>query len=256
MSRANAFLVHLSLSTAVLGATFAVVFFVWYPQPYFEVVGAWYLIRILFFVAIVLGPLLTLIIFKPGKWGLKFDLWFIAFVQVASLVYGTAIIYEQRPYFLVFSVDRFELVAAKGLDLSQLKYDVLKEKPWNGAVHVFAQFPEDPEEAARFMNEVFYDGKPDLERRPEYWHPYADHAGDVAAKARNIEHLLEEDDATAAKASHLIEKYQAEHSELGYVPLLGRTSNFSLILDTETGEQLDVVDIDPYQLFIGNQTRP
>ena len=93
MSRLRAFLVHLSLSAAVVGSVFAVVFLVWYPESYFEVVGAWYLVRILFIVQIVLGPLLTFIVFKPGKPGLKFDLSVIALVQVVALVYGTVVIY-------------------------------------------------------------------------------------------------------------------------------------------------------------------
>ena len=122
MSRLQAFLVHLSLSAAVVGSGFAIVFFIWYPQPYFEVVGAWYLIRILFIVDVVLGPLLTFIVFKPGKPGLKFDLTVIALVQVAALMYGATIIYQERPYYLVFAVDRFELVARKDLDLSGIKY--------------------------------------------------------------------------------------------------------------------------------------
>jgi len=44
---------------------------------------------------------------------------------------------------------------------------------------------------------------------------------DAATKARNIEQLLEEADATAAKALQLIDKYQAELSGLDYLPLLG-----------------------------------
>ena len=74
MNRLRAFLIHLTILAAFLGATFAVIYFVWYPEPYFEIVGAWYLVRIFLVVNIVVGPLLTLIIFKPGKWGLRFDL--------------------------------------------------------------------------------------------------------------------------------------------------------------------------------------
>jgi len=255
MSRKNAFLIHMALSTLVLGAVFALVLFVWYPRPYFRIVDAWYLIRILFFVAFVAGPLLTLIVFKPGKWGLKFDLWFIAIVQVSSLAYGAVTLYQQRPYFMVFSVDRFELIPAKNLDMSQLQYESLKEKPWIGTVPVFAQLPEDPEEASRFMDEVFFDGKRDLEGRPEYWHPYADHALDVASKARDIEQLLGEGEKIADLAMQVIERHQGSHQQLGFVPLIGRTSSFSMVLDMQTGEQLQILEIDPYKLSIDKQAQ-
>lgn len=249
MSRLRAFLVHLSLSVAIVGSVFAVVFFVWYPQPYFEVVGAWYLIRILIIVDVVLGPLLTFIIFKAGKPGLKFDLTVIALVQVAALFYGTAIVYQERPYYLVFSVDRFELVARKNVDVAEITYGELKEKPWIGAIMVFARLPDDPEVMARFTEEVIFEGKPDLERRPEFWHPYADFASDALARARDLNEMLEKDERTAAIGAVLIEKYQADHAKLGYLPLLGRTSNFTIVLDMETGEHLEVLDIDPYQLI-------
>ena len=250
MSRLRAFLVHLSLSAAVVGSGFAIVFFIWYPQPYFEVVGAWYLIRILFIVDVVLGPLLTFIVFKPGKPGLKFDLTVIALVQVAALIYGGNIIYQERPYYLVFAVDRFELVPRKDLDLSTIKYDVLKEKPWLGTVPVFARLPEDPEVLSKFTQEVMFEGKPDLERRTEFWHPYDQFASEAPAQARDLHELLKDDEITAGKAAPVITRLEADHARLGYLPLLGRTENFAIVLDIETGEQLEVLDVDPYQLII------
>lgn len=256
MSRLRAFLVHLSLSATVVGCVFAVIFFLWYPRPYFEVVGAWYLVRLLFIVNVILGPLLTLIIFKAGKPGLKFDLTVIALIQVAALAYGTTVIYQDRPYYLVFSVDRFEVVVKQDVDVTQIKYDALKEKPWIGTVKVFARLPDDPAALSKFTEEVVFEGKPDLERRPEFWHPYADHARDASAQAVRIEVLLRDDEDVAGRASRIIEKHQDDHARLGYVPLLGRTSTFAIVLDMDTGEQLEVLDIDPYQLIIDRQARP
>ena len=253
MSRLRAFLVHLSLSAVVVGIAFAIVFFVWYPQPYFEVVGAWYLIRILFIVDVVLGPLLTFIVFKAGKPGLKFDLTVIALVQVAALIYGGTIIYQERPYYMVFAVDRFELLSRKGLDLSNIKYDALKEKPWIATIPVFARLPDDPEALSKFTEEVIFEGKPDLERRTEFWHPYDQFASEARARARDFRELLNDDEVTATKAESLIHKYEADHARLGYLPLVGRTENFAIVLDMETGEQLDVLDVDPYQLIINRK---
>ena len=253
MTRLRAFLVHLSLSAVVVGIAFAIVFFIWYPQPYFDVVGAWYLIRILFIVDVVLGPLLTFIVFKPGKAGLKFDLAVIALVQVSALIYGGTIIFQERPYYMVLAVDRFELVPRKDLDLSNIKYDALKEKTWIGTIPVFARLPEDPEALSRFTEEVMFEGKPDLERRTEFWHPYDQFASEAPAQARDLHELLTDDEITAGKAAPLIEKYEADHASLGYLPLLGRTENFAIVLDMETGEQLKVLNVDPYQLIIDRQ---
>ncbi len=218
MSRLRGFLIHLSLSAAVVGCVFAVVFFLWYPRPYFEVVGAWYLVRLLVFVDVVLGPLLTLIIFKSGKPGLKFDLTFIALVQVAALIYGTGIIYQERPYYLVFSVDRFEVVARQDVDVTQIKYDALREKPWTGTVKVFARLPDDPVALSTFTEEVVFEGKPDLERRAEFWHPYADYARDAPARALPVEASLTEIEDVAGRAPRIIERHRDDHARMGYVP--------------------------------------
>ena len=67
MTKLRAFAIHLIVSATVILAFLGVMFFVWYPVPYFETDGGWKVLRILAGVDVVLGPLLTLIVFKPGK---------------------------------------------------------------------------------------------------------------------------------------------------------------------------------------------
>ena len=84
---------------------------VWYPGEYFRIAGGSALIVILVGVDIVLGPLLTLVVFNPMKRLLKLDLALIATVQLAALCYGTWVMFEARPAWLVFVVDRFEVIS-------------------------------------------------------------------------------------------------------------------------------------------------
>ncbi|HEV7490359.1 MAG TPA: hypothetical protein VGO25_06105, partial [Rhodanobacteraceae bacterium] len=78
MTRWKASAVHLSISICVgLGAV-ALIFGVWYPPPYSHAVGADQLVVLLLGVDVVLGPLLTLVVFKSGKKSLRFDLSVIA----------------------------------------------------------------------------------------------------------------------------------------------------------------------------------
>ncbi len=256
MNRLRAFLIHLTILAALLGATSAVIYFIWYPEPYFEVLGAWYLVRIFLVVNIVVGPLLTLIIFKPGKWGLRFDLYAIALVQAAALIYGASVIYQQRPYFMVYAVDRFELVPLKDIDRTKIQYDELNDKPSKGVVPVYATLPEDPQALSDFTVGVLYEGESDLERRPEFWHPYVEHESEATENATNIQELLAENEEIAALARQVIERHKPRHAELGVVPLIGRTSSFSVVLDMQSGEQLEIVDIDLYQLAIDKQAQP
>src|SRR4051812_36214776 len=120
MSRWRASGIHLLLSAAMAAAVLAFMLSVWYPGPLFEAAGGSHLIFILVAVDVTLGPLITLIIFKTGKPGLKFDLAVIATLQVAALAYGMHTVYLARPVYLVFTKDRFDLVSAKDLDPADL----------------------------------------------------------------------------------------------------------------------------------------
>ena len=111
ISKLHAFLIHLAGSALVVGALCAIIFFVWYPAPYFAAKGASGVLRVLIGVDLILGPTLTLILFRPRKPGLVFDLSIIATIQLAALVFGTTVIYQERPYYAVFAVDRFQVLA-------------------------------------------------------------------------------------------------------------------------------------------------
>src|SRR5216110_724658 len=93
-NRYRAALIHFGLSSIVAGAAFVVVYFLWYAEPLFEGAGGKQLFILLAGVDVTIGPLITLIIFKPGKPGLKFDLVVIAMMQLAALVYGTHVVFE------------------------------------------------------------------------------------------------------------------------------------------------------------------
>ena len=84
ITRLNAFLIHFSISLVIFFILLYFILVQWYPQPLFSTDGGWRVIRIIAVVHLMLGPLLTLIVFKPGKKGLKFDLSMIALVQVLA----------------------------------------------------------------------------------------------------------------------------------------------------------------------------
>ena len=71
MTRIGAFLIHLGVSFAIFLALASLVVFVWYPDFFFSTDGGWQGMRIIIAVDLVLGPTLTLIVFKPGMPGLK-----------------------------------------------------------------------------------------------------------------------------------------------------------------------------------------
>ncbi|MEJ2399037.1 MAG: hypothetical protein P8Z67_12590, partial [Gammaproteobacteria bacterium] len=97
MTKLKAFASHLGISFLIFLIILYFIIFKWYPFPFFSTDGGWQGIRIIIGVDLVLGPLLTLIVFKPGKPGLKFDLSVIAIMQAGALAWGIWTVHHQRP---------------------------------------------------------------------------------------------------------------------------------------------------------------
>ncbi|MEZ5468867.1 MAG: hypothetical protein R3F18_14580 [Lysobacterales bacterium] len=152
MTRLKAFRVHL-LASACVGAVVAtLVFFLWYPDFYFKASGAQILIATLIFVDVVIGPALTLLLFKPGKWGLAFDMTVILILQLCALLYGLSVIIGSRPVFMVAAVDRFVVVSANQIDRDEMPDDAnsrFSQLSWTGPRLVGLQLPEDLQERNR-----------------------------------------------------------------------------------------------------------
>jgi len=244
MSKVRAFLIHLSISATVVGAVFAVIFFAWYPEPYFQIAGTRKVVMVLLGVDLVLGPLLTLILFKSGKPSLVFDLSVIALIQLSALVYGTSIIFQERPYFVVFTVDRFMVVAKSDVDLSRLVYEELKNKPWRGPIFAVANLPDSDEERQKLFTEVL-DGKPDIDRRPEYWSPYADSVGEVMDRATALTDLKAKGEVIASEVEKVIQRHP-NGDQLVYLPIVSTaiTRAFPLVLDSSGIYPVDFIGVD------------
>lgn len=153
MNRYRAALTHFGISALVVGTVFVLVYFLWYPEPLFRGAGGRDLFLVLALVDITVGPLITLIIFKPGKKGLKFDLATIAVLQIAALAYGTHVVFEARPVWVVFLKDRFDLVRANQVqeesrEKAKAPYRSLS---LTGPKIAAARIPEDPDEQFRTM---------------------------------------------------------------------------------------------------------
>ena len=76
---------HLLISVLIALIVVAAMFFLWYPTPYFQAMGGGGLLMLVTGVDVVLGPLITLIIFNTKKKSLKFDLTCVAIVQMVAM---------------------------------------------------------------------------------------------------------------------------------------------------------------------------
>jgi hypothetical protein len=242
----RAWAVHLAISLCVLLPVFAIIFFVWYPGMLFTVQDTGRMVRVLIGVDLVLGPLLTFIVFKPGKKGLKFDLAVIAALQVAALVYGTHTIWSERPRFVVFAVDRYEVLARRDVDFERAGMDGFGEETSDPVTYAYAEMPIG-QAFQRLQDGVLFGGQPDLERRPEFWRPLeGPYLEALLASARPLSAFQGRDEAE-------FRALQARATALGLdpestlvTPVLGKGGEFLGFLDPETAELLGVSETDPW----------
>jgi hypothetical protein len=240
MSRYKAALIHLGISAGIGIATLLFMLAVWYPGPFFEAVGGGGLVLILLGVDVTMGPLITLVVFNKAKKSLKMDLTVVALLQLAAFIYGVSIIFEARPVYVVFAVDRFELVRAVDLDPEDLKaaklerfrmLPVLRPQP------IGVQLPTDPAEKTRAL-ELALQGK-DIHLRPEYYTPYDAQRDLVKRKLQPIKRLADLNPGASAEIDRAVQATGKKEDEIGFVPLKARNKDLAVVIDKATGDILD-----------------
>ena len=244
MTRYRASAIHLAISASVVGVVLATVFLLWYPGPSFEISGARIPVFVLIGVDLVLGPLLTLIVYKEGKRGLKFDLAFIASVQLVALLYGAGTLHAERPTYLVFAIDRISLVSHKNIDHSLIQYDALRQESFGALLNVIARPPADAEQYNLFINSILFEGMPDLEMRAEFWEPWDAGADVIRAAIIPLQDFETDSEIERQEIFDAIARH--EDTRLGFLPIGGIEDDIGLLMDMDSLATLGVIRVDPW----------
>ena len=246
MTRGRAAAIHLALSASIAAAVLAVIFFVWYPGALFGAAGGRHLFLLIACVDVAIGPLITLIIFVPGKWGLEFDLWVIALLQAGALAYGTWVLYESRPAWIAFVQDRYELVPANMIleDERAKAKPPFDEKSLTGPRLVGTVRPTQPDDQLRIALSASKGF--DLQSYPQYYVEYDRVRDLVKQRYKTLEQLAKLNPGEKARIDALPAKYARDRSVLGYFPMRARQKDLTVIVDTKTGDYLGVEALQPW----------
>ncbi len=238
---------HLVLSALVAFTLVLLVVALWYPAPYFAAMGGATLLRLLIGVDVILGPLITLIIFDPKKPRLKFDLAVIAAMQIAALAAGAYIMFDARPVFTVFTGDRFEVVPANSIDeTSRVRAAAeFQALPLGGPRVVGAHPPTDARERAD-ITFLALQGGPDIAHMPHLYHAYADVATDAGRRARPLSQLARRGADEALLVRGFLDTTGRPDGAVGFLPVRARNEDFAMIVDRKTGEIVGSLRINPW----------
>jgi hypothetical protein len=244
-TRWQAFALHLLLSALVATSVVVLVVWLWYPEPYFAAMGGAVLLRLLIGVDVMLGPLITLMIFDPKKPSLRVDLAVIAALQVAALAYGGWVMFQARPVYTVFANDQFHTVPANAIDAGSLARarDEYRSLPLAGPRLVSARMPDDPQETVRIVLEATTGGA-DLPDLPHLYGPIEQAQADIVRTARPLVSLAQQ----GKEAADLVGSFVALHGgsrSLGYLPVRARNRDFAAGVDRANGEVVGYLAISP-----------
>lgn len=247
LNRWKAFGIHFVISALIAATAILLVVFLWYPRPYFEAMGGMVLLRLLIGVDVVLGPLITLIVFDPQKPRLKLDLACIGVLQVAALVFGVYVMFDARPVYNVFVKDHFQTVPANRIvDTSLARApEAFRDLPVTGPRVVAARPPVNAQEYANVMFAALTGG-PDVSDLPHLYTPYSEVAMSAARSARPLVNLSQRGKESADAVSDFVASNANEGRSLGYLPVKARNKDFAAVVDRKTGEIVGYIAAYPW----------
>jgi len=245
MSKSRAALRHFWPSVLLLIVIGGLIIFAWYPHPFLQFNDTAKFPLLLIVIAGLIGPALTGLVYKKDKRGLVFDLSIIVIIQLVAVAWGAVALYQNRPYFMIFTVERFEVLTIRDIDPATVKDQRLLNKPFAGPIFLYANMPTG-DAFQKLLKEVMLEGKPDLQYRPEFWSLYHERQEQVIKPSKPLNELRIMRPDSVAKIDQLVQKHGGNISKLNFVPGQHQNGQFAAILDADSGELIDNLVIDPW----------
>ena len=215
MSKIKAALTHFLASLIVFSLVLLVVRYFWYPAPFFVASGAWQGLQLIAGVDVILGPLLTFVIFNSlkSKKELMTDVSIIILFQMIALVWGVHTVYQQRPVAVAFFGGSFVSIPARAFADQNISTDKLT--PFGNSFPVITYIKEPKtEEEVKEVAKYAKQGIPPLHQLDLY-RPLTDYIAEMKAlelpntykKIKNTPKMKAELDLILAKSNTVAEDY-------------------------------------------------
>ena len=249
--RIRAFLIHLGISFVILLVLAYLIFVYWYPLPFFQTDGGWQGFRIIVGVTLVLGPLLTLIVYKPGKPGLKLDLTLIGLAQAIALSWGIWITYTERPVALVYTLKYFTPVSAKVLSTVGVSQVELKSYGDKTPVPIYVDLPQELEAQQKYLAQAVSSGTPlylftDLYRKFD-----KENRQILKQQSDQLYQYLESDPIGKQQLKLFFQIHPELYNRYLFIPLHSRYQRLVIVVDAVNLSFVDTLNINVTNYLLG-----
>jgi len=242
-SKTRAFAVNVAISAVVFAAVVYVVRSLWFPEPYFRIDGGLHMIALAAAVNLAVGPLITLLVYRPRRPDNGFNCTVIALLQAAALSWGVYVMYSQRPLFAAYvgGPVRMFFPITEPLIRNTPPTAELRARLTGHPPLVFVPLASDPSQAREMLMSALTGGRSPL-TSTHLWMPIEGGAlATIVEETRDRAEL----EALAADAGALIDEFLAARSarfeDFAFVPLHGRYSSALLALRKRDGGVAGVV---------------
>lgn len=237
------FFSHLFISLVIALLVMGLVFFIWYPSLLSQAVGVTHIFLMLLAIDVIIGPVLGFMVYKEGKKTLKMDLSIIILLQALALGYGVYSIFEGRPAWLAYNVDRFELVRnneiiTDHIEQAQPQY---QHPSWLKPQIVAVEFAQDHQTR---QNEMFAEvlGGISIAQRPERYVPFSQAKTQLQQRAQPLSTLKQLNDP--ATVDQILKQYP---EATAWVPLKASAVDMVVLVNPEKAQVVKIVDLRPWK---------
>lgn len=241
--RIKAFLYHLAGSTFLAACAVALVFLVWYPAPLAQAIGVTDIFLLILGIDVIIGPILTLLVYKVGKKTLKFDLATIIILQLAMFSYGLHTVAIGRPAWLVFSIDQFYVVRPADVVTGNESpfLSNYQETPWLGPHWVTVLLPDDKKARRAMVMETLNSGR-GIFMNPKLYRPLETNAKNIQLKAQPLSTLQQFNSPDAIKSALA----ESNNRAVSWLPLWSNPQSMTVLLD-KSGNVISIVNLNPWK---------
>ncbi|MDO4777037.1 MAG: TfpX/TfpZ family type IV pilin accessory protein [Cardiobacteriaceae bacterium] len=242
--------IHLGVSLLVAILVACLVFFVWYPHPFRELMGSFNLFWLVMAVDVICGPALTFVLANPRKKRpeVLLDFSLVILIQISALLYGMYTVYTARPVALAYQVDRLRVLTQDEIRLEELPQarPEFRHLPRFGMLHVAAR-PRNAADDNMEMVDIAMQGY-DIGQRPGWWIPYAEAEQAIRMQARPLSELAQRVNEQKRKMlEEAIRTSQLPMSAYRYLPLTSADQwEWTAILDGDM-QIIAAVPVDGFQ---------
>lgn len=247
-SRLKACAIHFFISLIVAMLAAWLVFGYWYPIPYGDISGGYKLFIMLIGVDLIIGPLITLIVFNGNKnrRHLIFDFSVLGILQIAALFYGMWAVYTARPVYMVFEYHRMVVVHAVDIDSAALAQapEGLQVMSLKGP-NLLSLRPFKSADESYDSTILALAGTPQA-AQPALWQPYEKARDEILKESKSVEQLKMRFPAQSNIIDQAVITIGRPPETLRILPLLVRQIGWTILIDSKTALPLGVVPLDSF----------